>query len=79
MDHSERTVKQYLDLRPVGRQEITFSRRNVMTDYHNKEVTITYTLTAFDHWFKPLILIFYVFCVFLFVLLIFNQSKVKKD
>lgn len=82
MEHSEREVYKYLDMRADGRKEITFSRRNVMTNYHNRDVTIRYTLTAFDHWFKPFILVFYVFCVFMFMVLLFNQSgdsKAKKD
>lgn len=79
MDHSERDVYKYLDMRPGGRKEITFSRRNVITDFHNKEVTITYRLTALDHWFKPFILMFYIFCVFVFLMILFGQGKKKKS
>lgn len=87
MVQSEREVYKYLDMRSGGRKEITFSRRNIMTNYHNKEVSIKYTLTAFDYWFKPFILIFYVFCVFLFMIALFANSsqsgeegkKKKKD
>ena len=80
MEHSEREVYKYLDMRPGGRKEITFSKRNVITDFHNKDVTITYRISALDHWFKPVILIFYVFCVFLFMILTFSgKSKVKND
>lgn len=86
MVESEREVYKYLDMRTGGRKEITFSRRNIMTNYHNKEVSIKYTLTSLDHWFKPLILVFYVFCVFLFMIALFgysesdgSDSKKKKD
>lgn len=55
VDSVERsTVYKYLDLR--GRTNITLKRRNVMEKYHDKFITVTYKLSAFDIYLKPVIL-----------------------
>lgn len=62
-----------------GRTEIELKGNNIHRQYHNKDITITYRLSSFDLWFKPLLLVFYIFCAFLFMLALFREKKVKTD
>ena len=79
METTTRNVYRYLDMRG-GRTEIELRAKNIHRQYHNKDITITYRLTALDLWFKPFLVIFYTFAVFLFLIAVLNQnSKIKKD
>ena len=63
-----------------GRTEIELRAKNINRQYHNQEITISYRLQTYDLYFKPLLVIFYTFAVFLFMILIMRgDSKVKTD
>jgi oligosaccharyltransferase complex subunit alpha (ribophorin I) len=78
----EEVVYRYLDLK--GRKKLIFTKKNVVEHHHDKTVRVTYKLSEFDHYMKPLILIIYTF-ILLFVLQLLyactsgGPAKVKRD
>jgi oligosaccharyltransferase complex subunit alpha (ribophorin I) len=79
MDTSEKTVHKYLDIRPDGRRELVLHKK-IVSQYHNDEIAIIYRLAPSDTFTKPLVLVFYCFCIFLALMVYFRMSsKVKTD
>lgn len=76
------TVYDYLDL--IGRTSFTMSKKNVMEKYHDKTITVTYKLSAFDHYRKPALVCIYMFVLLFLAMLSYRctserSSKVKEE